>query len=173
MSIFSENYINLREGLCWWLSGTEPTCQCRRCGFNPWVGKIPWRREWHSSIITWKVPWTEEPGGPQSLGSQKSQTRLSFPCFLSHLVLQSPVQTHPLLQRKAMPLLPFLHRRVEARLWFSGRGRNSSSRILPLEEKPATYKCYMVCSWLNWSQADFRFVLLGSFMSHCLNWDEA
>ena len=29
-------------------SGKEPACQCRRCkrrGFNPWVGKIPWRRE--------------------------------------------------------------------------------------------------------------------------------
>src|SRR5574340_1103377 len=20
--------------------------QCRRCGFDPWMGKIPWRREW-------------------------------------------------------------------------------------------------------------------------------
>ena len=20
--------------------------QCRRLGFNPWVGKFPWRREW-------------------------------------------------------------------------------------------------------------------------------
>ena len=25
-------------------SGTEPICQCKRCGFKPWVGKIPWRR---------------------------------------------------------------------------------------------------------------------------------
>ena len=25
-------------------SGKEPGCQCRRCRFNPWVGKIPWRR---------------------------------------------------------------------------------------------------------------------------------
>ena len=28
-------------------SGKEPTCQCRkykRCGFDPWVRKIPWRR---------------------------------------------------------------------------------------------------------------------------------
>ena len=28
-------------------SGKEPNCQCRRfkrCGFDPWVGKIPWRR---------------------------------------------------------------------------------------------------------------------------------
>ena len=27
-------------------SGKEPTCQCRRCRFSPWVGKIPWRRKW-------------------------------------------------------------------------------------------------------------------------------
>ena len=27
-------------------SGKEPTCQCRRCRFDPWVRKIPWRREW-------------------------------------------------------------------------------------------------------------------------------
>ena len=32
-----------------WLSGKESTCQCRRCRrhrFNPWVGKIPWKRKW-------------------------------------------------------------------------------------------------------------------------------
>ena len=26
-----------------------------------------------SSILAWKVPWTEEPGGLQSMGSQKGQ----------------------------------------------------------------------------------------------------
>ena len=25
----------------------------------------------HSSILAWKVPWTEEPGGPESMGSQR------------------------------------------------------------------------------------------------------
>ena len=30
----------------------------------------------HSSILAWKIPWTEEPGGLQSMGSQ-SQTWLS------------------------------------------------------------------------------------------------
>ena len=25
----------------------------------------------HSSILAWKLPWTEEPGGLQSTGSQK------------------------------------------------------------------------------------------------------
>ena len=31
-----------------------------RPGFNPWVGKIPWRRERlsHSSILPWRIPWT-------------------------------------------------------------------------------------------------------------------
>ena len=35
-------------------SGKEPTCQCRRqrrCGFNPWVGKIPWRRKWQPTPL--------------------------------------------------------------------------------------------------------------------------
>ena len=30
----------------------------------------------HSSILAWEIPWTEEPGGLQSMESQKSQTRL-------------------------------------------------------------------------------------------------
>ena len=32
-----------------WCSGKESACQCRRrkrLRFNPWVGKIPWRRAW-------------------------------------------------------------------------------------------------------------------------------
>ena len=29
----------------------------------------------HSSILAWRIPWTKEPGGLQSLGSQ-SQTQL-------------------------------------------------------------------------------------------------
>ena len=28
----------------------------------------------HSSVLAWKIPWTEEPGGQQSIESQKSQT---------------------------------------------------------------------------------------------------
>ena len=42
-------------------SGKEPACQCRKCEnfrFNPWVGKIRWRRERaiHSSILAWRIP---------------------------------------------------------------------------------------------------------------------
>ena len=62
-----------------WLGGKESTCQCgkhRRCGFDLWVGKIPLEEEMatHSSILAWKIPLTEEPGGLQSMGVAKSWT---------------------------------------------------------------------------------------------------
>ena len=31
----------------------------------------------YSSILAWKISWTEEPGGLESMGVQKNQTRLS------------------------------------------------------------------------------------------------
>ena len=30
----------------------------------------------HSSILAWRIPWTEEPGGLKSMGSQRVKTRL-------------------------------------------------------------------------------------------------
>ena len=41
--------------------------------FDPWVKKISWRSKWQPSpvILAWKIPWTEEPGGLQSMGPQK------------------------------------------------------------------------------------------------------
>ena len=46
--------------------------------FNPWVRKIPLEKEMatHSSILAWRIPWTEEPGGLQSTGLQR--VRLPF-----------------------------------------------------------------------------------------------
>ena len=38
------------EGFSWCLSG-KIVCQYRRCGFDPWVGKIPWRRKWQPTPV--------------------------------------------------------------------------------------------------------------------------
>ena len=35
----------------WWLNGKEPTCKCRRCGFDPWFRKIPWRSKWKPTTV--------------------------------------------------------------------------------------------------------------------------
>ena len=83
-------YPGNREGIlppfdnwwCWVLGfpgiagDKEPTCQCRRRKrrrFHPWVGKIAWRRKWEPTpvFLPGEPLWTEEPGGLQSIGSQR------------------------------------------------------------------------------------------------------
>ena len=46
--------------------------QCSRPGFNPCVGKIPWRGAWQPTpvFLPGESPWTEEPSRLQSMGSQ-------------------------------------------------------------------------------------------------------
>ena len=48
----------------------------------------------HSSTFAWKIPWTEEPGGLQSMGS-RSRTRLSHFTFTFHShALEKEMATH-------------------------------------------------------------------------------
>ena len=54
----------------------------------------------HSHILAWRIPWTEEPGGLQSVGSQKSWTRLKQ-LSLNALVIVTATQG-------MLPLDPFL-----------------------------------------------------------------
>ena len=50
----------------------NPPASAGDARFDPWVGKIPWRRKWlHTPVFLTGI---EESGGPQSMGSQKSQT---------------------------------------------------------------------------------------------------
>ena len=39
-------------GLPRWLSGKESACRHRRREFHPWVGKIPWRRKWQPTPVS-------------------------------------------------------------------------------------------------------------------------
>ena len=88
------------RGLPRWLSDKESTCQCRRCRrqVHPCVGKEMATR---SSILAWKIPWTLEPGGLQSMVWQRIKhswateqvlmpvvRTLCFPCLGQ---VQSPV----------------------------------------------------------------------------------
>ena len=43
----------------------------RDTGLNPGSGRsLEEGMATHSSILAWRIPWTEEPGGLQSMGSQ-------------------------------------------------------------------------------------------------------
>ena len=44
-------FISWSYGLPWYLSQKRNHLQCRRPGFVPWVGNIPWRREWLPTTV--------------------------------------------------------------------------------------------------------------------------
>ena len=49
----------------------------------------------HSNTLAWKIPWAGEPGRLQSMGSLKSQTRLSDFTFTFHFhALEKEMSTH-------------------------------------------------------------------------------
>ena len=54
-------------GLCWALPAMQET-QVQSLGGEDSPGE---GMSTHSSILAWKIPWTEEPGGLQSMGSQR------------------------------------------------------------------------------------------------------
>ena len=70
MSKLRENTKGFPDGT----SDKESTCQCRRCkryGFDPWVGKIPWGHDNPLQYSCLENPWREEPDGLQSIGSHR------------------------------------------------------------------------------------------------------
>ena len=71
LSIIFQNYIRAPVEVA---QGKESICQCRRCKRGRFVsGQDPLEKEMatHSSILAWRIPWTEERGGLQSMGSQR------------------------------------------------------------------------------------------------------
>ena len=49
----------------------------------------------HSNTLAWKIPWTEEPGGLQSMGSLRVKTQLIYFTFTVHFpALEKEMATH-------------------------------------------------------------------------------
>ena len=59
-----------------WLSGKESVCQCKEIQ-ETWVRSLGWedplKEEMATpcSILAWRIPWTDEPGGLQSVGLER------------------------------------------------------------------------------------------------------
>ena len=54
----------------WWLSGKESACSEGDMGLIPGSGRSPGEGN-DSSILAWRIPWIEEPGRVQSMGSKR------------------------------------------------------------------------------------------------------
>ena len=73
-------------------SGKESACQCRRlkrCGFDPWVGKISWRRKWQPTLVF--LP--GESHGQRSLAATTHRVAKSW-TGLSENLLEHPENLH-------------------------------------------------------------------------------
>ena len=57
------------SGLPRWLRWQRICLQCRRPGFNPWFGKIPWRRVWQLTSVCLSREFQTE--APEFMGSQR------------------------------------------------------------------------------------------------------
>ena len=51
-----------------------PAMQETRVRFLGWEDPLEKKMATHSNILAWEIPWTEEPGGLQAMGSQESDT---------------------------------------------------------------------------------------------------
>ena len=72
--------IYLHSRLSWWLSSKESTCntgdlQKTQVQSLSWEDPLKKEMATHSSILAWEIPWTEEPGGLQSMGLQKKKKK--------------------------------------------------------------------------------------------------
>ena len=70
------NPSNVLQGFPGGTSGKGPDCYYRRCkrpGLGPRVREDPWEEgmAFYSSIFAWRIPWAEEPGRLQSIGSHR------------------------------------------------------------------------------------------------------
>ena len=59
-------------GLPWWEDDKESTCNAGDLGLIPGLGyPLQEGMAAHSSILAWRIPWTEKAGGLQSMGLQR------------------------------------------------------------------------------------------------------
>ena len=73
-------------------SGKEPSCQCRRheTRVQSLGGEEPLEEGMatHSSILAWRIPWAEEAGRLQSMGSQRVRHDLSDLAYMLAIGLE-------------------------------------------------------------------------------------
>ena len=83
-------------------SGKEPACQRRRhkrCGFNPWIGKISWRRAWQPTqvFLPEESPWMKDCGGLQLIVSLRVGHGCSdLACTCAHTHTDAHIYKHTL-----------------------------------------------------------------------------
>ena len=130
------NFQNLRKELPGWLSGKESACQCRRHGFSPWPGKIPYAAEQPSASATTPEPLFQRPCSAHSKKSLHKAT-------LAHCN-QRVASTH--YKRKACTATKTHQSRKERQTFIKHKGEKA------VKKKKKRKLANMQKSWKNGSQ---------------------
>ena len=117
----------------------------------------------HSSTLAWKIPWMEEPGRLQSMGSQRVGTRLSDFTFTFHFhALEEEMATHSSVLAWRIPGtgepsgLPSMGSHRGGHNWSHLAAEAQDSKILSKEIfKKALTRAYNVSLWTVWSSLYF------------------
>ena len=75
-------------------------CQCRRCGFDPCIRKIPWRRKWQPApvVLLWKLYGQRSLVGYSSRSHNESDTTLVTEHTQNHMSISNSLIITPSLQ---------------------------------------------------------------------------
>ena len=119
-------------GLPLWLSGKEPTCSAGNIEDSGSIWSMGWedpleeRVATHSSTLAWRIPWTEEPGGLQSIGSQQAGHDLSDWTHMHDQTISEPAlldcfhvspEHHSSFEHSAKGTTLYLHRHASISLY--------------------------------------------------------
>ena len=92
----------------------------------------------HSSILAWEIPWTEEPGGLQSMGSHRVGHDWAHQHQKQHCILMTPFS-------------PVLW------VWFLGaEGISEAHFISPVVSSSIIQMNYLFCYWMTFLHLSFQ-----------------
>ena len=100
-----------KKGLPGGTGGKESACQCGRRKKHSLEDPLGEKVATHSSILAWRIPWTEEPGGLQPRGLQRvNHSGSDLACAHKRACgSQSLNSCHYTLYRKSLPIPNLCH----------------------------------------------------------------
>ena len=120
-------------------------------GFDPWVGQIPWRKAWQPTPVFLRIPWTEEPGGLQSIRPE-SQAQLKRLSMHTHALLSVSVgRMIPIGPWNLLGFLPGFHFALHF-TWLVVTENGVPGCHLPLGSFSDLH-----AGWVNWPSSWARF----------------
>ena len=131
-------------GLPWWLNGKESFCSTGDASSIPGWGRSPQEEmATQSSILAWRISWTEEPMGLQRVRQNWATEHVHIPCFIPREVKSAsfsllgfvPLGASHLIMRNTVAYIYYWWGR-KARLAFSLKDVRAEPFVISVKKQP-------------------------------------